>query len=383
MTNKYDVISLLQTLIRSNTCQPEGNEADLVNVLLDLFSPYQEQVMFRVFEHSKQRKSLLLRLGPEKSGGLAFVGHLDTVAIGDKNKWNVEPHAAEIINGHVYGRGSADMKSGVSAMTVAALNCLFEEQNFNKPLYLVYTADEEKGSCGVEAVIESKLLSDVAGYVIPEPTDNKIAIAERGALWLRLKFHGKSAHGSQPQNGINAIEIAMNLGAELKKTFASEVEHILLGKGSASITQLKGGVLTNMIPDQAVLEMDIRTLPGREHKDLLDLTEEKIAALKHEYPGLGVELELIKNMPPIEVSSDSRFVSLVQTIVKQKNLQTDLVGMSYYTDAARLIPTYSKPFVILGPGHEAMAHQSNESVAIKRVEEALHIYQQLIVEFCS
>jgi succinyl-diaminopimelate desuccinylase len=383
MTIKHNVITLLQKMIRLNTCQPEGNEADVVDMLLDIFAPYRKQVESRVFEHSSRRKSLLLRLGPNGSGGLAFVGHLDTVAIGDESNWSVGPHEAELKDGRIYGRGAADMKSGVAAMTVAALKHLTGGHSLNKPLYLVYTADEEKGSSGVNAIKASGLLTEVDYYVIPEPTDNKVAIAESGALWLHFEFQGKSAHGSQPQNGINAVEAAIVMAAELKKAFVFDEVHARLGSGSASITQLKGGILTNVIPERAVLEMDIRTLPGCRHEDFLDIAKRQIAVLKQQYPALKVKLEPIKNMPPIETIEDAHLVRLVQEIVAQESLQTELVGMSYYTDAACLIPAYKKPFVILGPGHEAMAHQADEFVAIERLKEALRIYQQIIVKLCS
>ena len=129
----------------------------------------------------------------------------------------------------------------------------------------VYTADEEKGLTGVRAIVEAQTLSEIDALIIAEPTNNKVAIAEKGALWFRFVVHGRLAHGSKPDEGINAVEIAIKIAQYVQEVVASDVEpHALLGPATASINRLSGGIMTNVIPALAEVEVDCRTLPSQD-----------------------------------------------------------------------------------------------------------------------
>lgn len=378
MKERCDVIDLLRRMVKINTCQPEGNERQLTELLKELFSSYNADMFVEEISHSENRSTLIIRIGPDEPGGLAFVGHLDTVSVGDRTKWTYDPHAAVLVDGKVYGRGTADMKAGVAAMTAAALDCLREGVEFKIPLYLVYTADEEKGSRGVKAVVESDLLVDVAAFIIPEPTDNKIAIAEKGAFWLRFHLEGKSAHGSKPEIGINAVEAAVELSKTLKKSFVGIAQHKLLGDFTLSITKIEGGIMTNVIPAEAVIEVDMRTLPEQNHKILMESIDSCIEYVQEVYPGLKVQTEVINNFVAVSTDGDSDFIEIIREYAREEGLPGTVCGMTYYTDAASLIPVYQKPFAIMGPGHESMAHQLDEAVDVDSVYKAMAVYNKLI-----
>lgn len=381
MKTYSDVREILQDFVRINTCQPEGNEKALTDLVQEMFAPHSADTAIREIRHSKNRSSLIVRLGPDVPGGIAFVGHLDTVSVGDRDKWTYDPHAAELVDGKIYGRGTCDMKGGVAAMTAAALEYLETGFSFKKPLYLVYTADEEKGSMGVNSAIESGFLQDVDAFMVPEPTDNKIAIAEKGALWVRIILEGKLAHGSKPEVGINAVEAAIDLSKKIKKSMPVLERHKLLGDFTCSITKLEGGIMTNVIPAEAVVEIDIRTLPGQDHDDLLDIVDTCIREVSETYPGLGSGMKTLKNFISVEAKEDSDFSRKVQSFCREEELPDSFCGMSYYTDVADLVRAYPKPFLIMGPGHESMAHQLNEAVEVESLHKAVAVYKKLIKEY--
>ncbi len=378
MKEQYDVIELLRDMVRIDTCQPEGNEKQLVNLIRDLFSSYSEDIVLTEIEHSENRSSLVIRIGPEVQGGLAFVGHLDTVSVGDRKTWSHDPHSAKLVDDTIYGRGAVDMKAGVAAITVAALDYLNAGIKFEKPLYLVYTAGEENGCLGARVIAKSNLLEFADAFVIPEPTDIKPAIAEKGALWLRFYLEGKLAHGSKPEEGINAVEAGVDLSKLIKETMSADLKHKLLGDFTLSVNRFEGGIMTNVIPAEALVEMDIRTLPEQNHDRLLELIDSCINKVLEAYPGLVIRLEIIHNYPSLSSDEDSDFIKKIQGYVREAGLPDKVCGMTYMTDAAVLIPVHPKPFVIIGPGHESMAHQVDEAVKVESVNLALDIYKRIM-----
>ena len=115
--NKYAQITteqckqILQKLVQINTCQPEGNEGKLADVILEMLP---ENIVYKKINHSKTRASLIIKVnGETEEGGIAFVGHMDTVACGDYSQWSYPPHDAIVKGDILYGRGSADMKGSI------------------------------------------------------------------------------------------------------------------------------------------------------------------------------------------------------------------------------------------------------------------------------
>lgn len=131
--------SLLKEFINTDTRQPEGNEARMVKAVL---SHFPENIEKKVIDHGNSRETLIIKIkGESETGGVAFVGHTDTVATGDVSKWSFDPLAACEKDGYIYGRGAADMKSGDCSMIAAALETLSLNKTPKEPVYLCFTAD--------------------------------------------------------------------------------------------------------------------------------------------------------------------------------------------------------------------------------------------------
>lgn len=385
MSNPHDMsraVNLLQALVRINTCQPAGNESVVVDFLESQFAPFEDVVWKQRIDHGANRSSLLLRIGPDVPGGLAIIGHLDTVTVGNIDDWKHDPFSGDIIDGTVYGRGSVDMKGGVAIMTDLALALLESRSELKKPLYLVYTADEEKGLTGVRAIVEAQTLSEIDALIIAEPTNNKIAIAEKGALWFRFVVHGRLAHGSKPDEGINAVEIAIKIAQYVQEVVASDVEpHALLGPATASINRLSGGIMTNVIPALAEVEVDCRTLPSQDNAKIRKAVEAFVEQLMADTPGLRVETELINDHPAIGADAEDPFILSVQEAVRENGYSDAPCGMTYYTDGGFLVPKINVPFVIMGPGDESLTHQVNEAMDVDSFLAGRQIFEDVITDY--
>lgn len=363
---------ILLDILAVNTCQPAGNEAALARHLMELFPRGTD---CRMIPHGEGRASLIVRIpGREAGGALAFAGHLDTVDYGDLTSWRTDPACPVVEGDRVYARGAADMKGGVAAMTAAAL-CFLEQKIIPvHDLYFCYTADEEKGGMGAKAMAEEDLLAGISRLIIAEPTRGQISLGEKGALWLRASAKGVQSHGSRPDLGVNAVELLVEFADRLREALDTRTSHPLYGRTTAAVTGLHGGVMTNIIPPEAVLELDIRTIPGQSNGQVLESARHLAGELCGANPPLEITLEVLNDRPAVGVSETDPLVLDMQAAARSLGLDDQLRGTIFYTDASQLVPHYQIPFLILGPGDDALAHQSNEYITFSSLEEVTRLY---------
>jgi len=371
---------VLKDMLRIDSCQPDGNEAKVVERILSLFP---EGTEHKVICHSDKRQSLIIYApGQEKTGGVALLGHLDTVPTGDASAWRHPPLGAEEEDGQIYGRGAVDMKSGDTAMIAAALNVLSLNEKPKKPISFCFTADEENGGIGARALAEEDCVKNADVLLIAEPSDEYIGVAEKGALWLKLIVSGRLAHSSKPAEGINAIENAIAFRNRLSARIDQNSEDKYLGRTTLAITKLQGGVSENMIPDQAEMVLDIRTLKNIKHADILESAEKIIKELETEIPGLLITLEVLNNRPALGINDDHDLVKTAGKIRARLGIESGCKGIFFYTDASLIIPRGEKPFLIIGPGDDALAHKRDEHVTAGSVARMAEFYTEYLMETC-
>ena len=373
-------IEVLTQLIRVDTCQPEGNEADIIPVIKNLMPDCCE---FYVLEHGSNRQSLIAKIpGETEDGGFAFLGHVDTVACGDKTQWTYDPHEAKVVDGILYGRGAADMKGGVAAMIMTARHLAASGQVPERPIYFFFAADEENSGTGAHAMESEGWMNDLDGMIVCEPSGENTGFCEKGTLWIRLDIQGVASHGSRPALGRNAVEFGMRFAQELKARALDGRQHDVLGETSMPVTRFHGGFMTNVIPSEAYLEMDIRTIPDTSHEAILREAETIIVELKAEavFDGVTCELSVLNNMPPIECEYESGFREDICRAAEKAGIGTENRGLYYYTDAARVIPKHEMPFVIAGPGADSMAHVLNECIPVDSVTRFTEFYLDYVKE---
>jgi succinyl-diaminopimelate desuccinylase len=321
------------------------------------------------------RANVLGRLPGSGDGHLVLTGHLDVVPPGGQ-AWEHDPFGAEMVDGRIYGRGSADMKGGVAAM-VAALAAL-KAAGFqpSADVILAATCGEEAGMLGAGAMVKNGSLSGSRYLVVGEPSDLEVFIGEKGVLWFDVVAYGRTAHGSMPWLGINAVSFLARLIPQLEAYPFPWQESALLGGPTVSVNKIGGGNKTNVVPDVARMTIDMRTVPSQSHEDILrevSTLAEREAAQFH--PDLRVEIEVENDKRPIETDPGERLVdAVVAAATAVRGATPQVGGVTYGTDAAYLAPGYGIPMVICGPGAPGMAHQPDEWVAVEQLVQAAEIY---------
>ena len=367
-------IELTQELVRFNTINPPGAERACAERLAGLL----EEAGFAVelVPFGDGRAQVLARLGgtPGKLP-LGFTGHIDTVPLGAQ-PWSVDPFAAEIAEGKLYGRGSSDMKSGVAAFVTACIALAGRLAN-TPGVLLVITAGEETGCTGAEALVSGDgKLGQVGALVVAEPTGNKPLVGHKGALWLEAEMKGVTAHGSMPEKGINAIYKAARAVAALQEFDFNVARHDVLGAATLNVGTIQGGLNINSVPDRAVIGIDIRTIPAQSHAQIREqLTN---------YLGREVTLRTLLNAKSVWTDPHHPWISEVFQVARNvEGIGDDIGAAPYFTDASALTSAFgSPPTVIIGPGELALAHQTDEYCLVPRIERATEMYARLVRNWC-
>ena len=364
-----NVIELTQLLVQQKTIT--GNEQACAAILAEIC----ESVGFKIYEQefAPGRKNLIAWL-PSGKPLIGFTGHLDTVPLGAA-PWACDPFAGEIADGKLYGRGSSDMKAGVAAMTVAALRAV-QNRSEHPGIVLIFTGGEESGSIGARGLQDfSSRVGDVGALIVAEPTSNFPLVGHKGALWLEALTSGKTAHGSMPEQGDNAIYKAARAVSKLEQFRFQGEEHPVIGKATLNVGTISGGLNLNSVPDKTRLEIDIRTTPEQDNDTILkDVTQ---------LLGEEVSLSEIMNLPPVWTDPEDPWVQEVFAITADVlDWQPEPRSVAYFTDASALVSALdSPPTLIMGPGEAVLAHQTDEYCRIDRIEQAVELYEKICMRW--
>ena len=370
---------ILTQLVRTDTCQPEGNETQIISLIESLLP---DRLECHVVHCGAGRASLVAKLpGKTDKGGVAFLGHVDTVACGDKKDWKYDPHEAKCIDGVLYGRGSADMKGGDAAMILAAKRLAAMEEKPERPVYFCFTADEESAGLGVTSLEKQGWFDEIDEMIVCEPSDEKISFCEKGALWLRLEIWGVASHASRPYLGRNAVEYGIWFTQKLRETVQDGRVHPILGSTTMAVTRFHGGNMTNIVPAEASLEIDIRTIPGTSHDEILRTARQLCQDMQRSYSNVAAKLTIINNRPAIECDPESRFREKIASAAEESGLCMEKRGHYFFTDASLVLPKHPIPFVIAGPGDDKQAHVLNENITLGSVTRFAEFYLHYLQKY--
>src|SRR5664279_5831018 len=331
-------IELTQELVRFNTINPPGSERACAERLAGLL----ESAGFAIelIPFGEGRAQILARLGgtPGKLP-LGFTGHIDTVPLGAQ-PWSVDPFAAEIADGKLYGRGSSDMKSGVAAFVTACIACADRLAN-TAGILLVITAGEETGCTGAEALVHANGgLGQVGALVVAEPTGNKPLVGHKGALWLEAETKGVTAHGSMPEKGINAVYKAARAVAALQEFDFNVARHGVLGAPTLNVGTIQGGLNINSVPDRALIGIDIRTIPAQNHGQI----REQLSS----YLGPEVTLKTLLDARSVWTDPGNPWVGEVIRVAREVERVDDTIRAApYFTDASALMLALGSPPTVI------------------------------------
>jgi len=378
LIDQKEAIAFLRELINHNTVNPPGNE----KILADLIHERTQKLgLISYLEDVEEgRSNIISSIKNEGDKHLVFSGHLDTVPIGDVS-WKTDPFEGRIIGDQLFGRGASDMKSGVAAMILAIEYLLKAGVKVGGTVTFVGTIGEEMNAIGAKNVMQGESLKNATAIVVGEPSKNQILFAHKGALWLKIEFKGKAAHGSMPEKGTNAILAANEFIHEFKTYKLPGSDHLDLGKATVNIGTISGGTSTNMVPDSCSLTIDIRTVAGHDHQEIVNEIRLLLEPLCNR-ERVSYAISILNDLPAVATPKDDPFI--VQSITTANELfgfKHEPKTVNYYTDASVFAQYLNVPILIYGPGEPEMAHKVNEYVFIKDYINSIKFYIALTMKY--
>ena len=376
-----DAVALARALIqidsRNPTLAPDSpGEGDCARSFADVLEQWGFAV--EVTETTPGRPNVVARIGPRDTPALLLNGHLDVVGVEGMVH---APFTAELKEGRLYGRGSADMKGGLAAISAAA--ALGVDSRSRNQVIVAAVVDEEYESLGMRALLASGLRAECA--IIAEPTRLAICPAHRGFAWFDIRITGRAAHGSRYDIGIDAITHAGLLLAELdalEQKRTSGLSHPLLGRGSLHASTIQGGVGMSTYPEECRLSIERRTLPGETSEVALKEISDACAHVKSAHPAFQARVTLRTAQLPSDVPVNSAIVQQVAHAVESEGLPVRVEGLSAWTDAA-LLNAAGIPTVCFGPGDIGLAHAAEEYVPVSEIEGATRVLTRVVREWCA
>jgi len=372
MINKVRLIKLTRKLIQINSENPPGDERPIANFVQGYLKKLGLRV--RIYEFENKRSNLVAYLErPGNIHSLLITPHLDTVPAG-KN-WKVNPFAAKIINGRIYGLGSTDCKSNV-ASAMEAINSLVEDGlSLDYNLIFGATADEESGSgLGLIPLLERKILKPDAALVL-DADDFEIIVTQKGLVHLKVKIEGERAHGAYPHLGVNAIDIALNVIKQIKSHKFSYSKNKYLKPPTVNVGTIKGGDKVNVVADWCEFELDFRFLPGTKPEDLLIMLR---AILKKNAKKYKIEIEGIQQT--YQISEKHPLVSCLKKAMRSLKITPRLKG----SEGATVITFFQHkniPAIASGFGCSGRAHTRDEYVKIDNLYKGAQILEKFLTSY--
>jgi acetylornithine deacetylase len=362
---------------------PEYFEYRVTDYLEGLFQklglPYQRQTV------EPKRDNIVARLDGQRSpseGGqlVMFEAHQDTVPV---TGMTIDPWTPVVRDGRMYGRGACDIKGGMAAMLAAVARLAAERPAELPTIVMACTVNEEHGYTGATALTQ---LWSQAGSIVPrqpdvavvaEPTELQVVVAHKGVVRWRCNTHGRAAHSSQPQLGVNAI-FKMSRVLDALERYQKDVvgtlgEHPRCGHPTLSVGIINGGLSVNTVPDRCTIEIDRRLIPGEDpqlaYRQVVDYVASETGsdpAIEHEQPFMtGFGLADRDNL---------KLAAHMVAAAKSAGIAAQPTGVPYGTDAAA-IAAAGVPSIVFGPGSIDEAHTADEWLSLDQLalaSEALY-----------
>lgn len=373
------LVEVLQSLVRTSSVNPgisRGEiggryERKMAELVLEWLRPTVARCT--VVEFAPGRPSVAAVLGGAVEGPrLVLNGHMDTVPIDDPSLWTTDPFLAEVRDGFVYGRGSCDMKAGLTVQ-IAVAHCLSKHADRIKgALVLHFAAGEECGEPGTLSLLEAGFGGDFG--ITTEPTELHVATAERGIAYYRIRIKGRSIHASRAHLGLNPNRF---LPAVLEAIAAYEHDiqtrtHELLPGGSCTPTVIRAGIKENAVPDNCEITLDRRLLPGETAEGEREALRAHLDVIKERDPMFHFDIELLPyGFAPAEIDRDSAFAKRVQVAIEDvTELARPITGTPFSSDVRNLVNEGGIEAVTFGPGNVAECHCADERVSIDELRSA-------------
>lgn len=373
--DKQEKIKILQDVIQLET--PNGNEEIVALYYKNLLEAH--GIESQLIQYADGRANLVAELKGDQAGKiLAVSGHMDVVDAGNPDLWTYPPYGAEIHDGVMYGRGTTDMKAGLTALIIAMIELKESGQIFSGTVRLLACVGEEIGMLGSKQLTDLGYTEDIDGMIIAEPSTPYYNTKHKGSIQYQVIAHGRAAHSSTPEKGVNTIQLINDF---INKTnvkideAAATAENDMLGKMLNVFTMIEGGNQINSVPEYTVLSGNARTIPEVGNDVVVGIFNDVIEDINANGQGM-LELNLLQNNQYADGDNDSVLVDLI----KVEDPQAENRGLSGATDGSNFTNVDNKfDFVIYGPGRIDSAHTIDESIEVDQylafIDKYVNIYK--------
>ena len=397
-------VQILSDIVAIETVN--DNELEVCNYLQQLFSNY--GIESKIQKIDERRANLIAEIG-EGNPVIGISGHMDVVSAGNKSQWTYDPFSLTEDDGFLYGRGAADMKSGLAALAIALIDIKQSQALQQGRIRFLATSGEEMEQLGSQTLYEHGYMDDVDALLIAEPCQDIMVYAHKGSMDYRITSYGKSAHSSMPVMGINAINPLISFIQDIDDAYAriskevqgkaldftkfidrikpslpattalEDVESALQGL-VISNTLIKGGVQVNSVPEEADADFNIRTIPEYDNAQVKALFSNIIKS--HNDKGANLSSNLYLDLDPVLTTGDNSLINTAQTIAKSlfdKDFIASPIGG--VTDASNLLKNKDEnfPFLVFGPGIKP--HQIDECVEKDMYLKFIDFYSELLTTY--
>lgn len=370
--------SILRDLIAFDTTSRNSN-LPIIDYIAEYLSA--KGVSSRIVKSEDgQKANLFATVGSDLEGGIVLSGHSDVVPV-DGQDWSTDPFDMTERDGRLYGRGTADMKGFIAC--ALAMVPVIAARDLPGPIHLAFSYDEEVGCLGVGRLIDV-VLSDIprpSAVIVGEPTSMQIANTHKGICTHTTTFHGREAHSSRPQDGVNAIEAAASFVsflyrlcdelAETERDDRFEPPYTTFNAG-----RIEGGDAVNIIAREATLNWEFRPIPGADPDAIAArvnawVETELLPSMREKDPNSFVETVRDVLVPPFDDPG-----SIAENIARKVTGLNSANAVAFVTEAS-LFSGVGLPAVICGPGDIAQAHQPDEFIEISQLAACLEFLDRL------
>lgn len=376
------LVEQLATLVRIDSTNPSlvpggAGEAKVAEFVAEAMAEMGLEV--DVWEPEPGRPNVVGVLSGAGDGrSLMLNAHTDTVGVEGMEA----PFTPRVEDGRMYGRGTQDMKGSLAAQLAAVRALQASDERLAGDVVVAAVIDEEHTSRGTEAVVERY---DADGAIVTEPTDLTLALAHKGFVWIDIETRGRAAHGSRPDEGVDAN---MHMGRVLSRLdeLAAELRqrdgHLLVGTPSLHAAQIEGGTASSVYSAQCRLRVERRTVPGETVEQVQEEIQSILDALSADDRAFDAACDVAFARRPFEADGDGDVAAAVRTAgAEVLGRPPPDAGQTFWTDAA-LLADAGTDTVVLGPRGDGL-HTTEEWVNLDSVETLARILARTAYRYCT
>jgi acetylornithine deacetylase len=376
------ILEILSALVAFDTTSRNSNLA-----IIDWIERHLDRAGFaseRIYDAGGRKANLYATIGPADVPGYILSGHTDVVPV-DGQDWSGDPFRLRVMDGRAYGRGACDMK-GFLAVCLAAAETMRADE-LARPIHLAFSYDEEVGCAGARGMVEwlrDGPLNPEACFV-GEPTGMGVVIGHKSKRSVRVRVRGRTCHSSLAPQGVNAAAYAARLVAEIARLADRlAIEGARDGLydvpySTPHVGVLRGGTALNIVPDEAEILFEIRTIGADDPVALVEgivryAREELEPRMRAIDPAAGIDFDVYAAVIGLDTAPDAPVVTLAKTLAGRN----EHAKVAFGTEGGLFQTVAGVPTVVIGPGSIEQAHKADEWIALSELEKCAGFVERLV-----